>query len=234
MADTSPRQFMSDVKRIYGDESIVYVDVGAYIGDVFISLIKNDIVLEKAFLFEPNPESFKLLQENIKQYTHDAIIVNSAISNNSKDVCLFKQKSMTKVVSSDLESPNSELDKSKIFKINSTSLDDFFHKKSLSKINLLKIDVEGFEINVLKGMVNLLNLEAIDIIYIEVGFDASNNQQTYFADIDFLLRLYGYKIFKIYEQKNEWTRDQLQLRRANIAYISGNFNNVMTWSKKFN
>jgi Lon protease-like protein len=48
-------------------------------------------------------------------------------------------------------------------------------------------------------------------------------QQTYLGDVDRVLQEFGYRIFKIYEQKNEWQKDSPLLRRCNVAYMSAKF-----------
>lgn len=65
----------------------------------------------------------------------------------------------------------------------------------------------------------------------EVGFNRNGTQQTYFGDLDAVLQSYGYRVFKIYEQKNEWIEDSPLLRRCNALYMSGKFSSMYSYSK---
>ena len=61
------------------------------------------------------------------------------------------------------------------------------------------------------------------MIYIELGFNRAGSQQSYFGDIDIRLQDLGYRVFRIYEQRNEWIADSPLLRRCNFAYMSARF-----------
>ena len=77
-----------------------------------------------------------------------------------------------------------------------------FQSKS---IDLLKIDVEGYELNVLQGAVECLKNKKIRFIYLETGLDDRfNSLQSIIAT----LTPFGYQPFGIYEQTAHWTGKQ--------------------------
>ena len=47
-------------------------------------------------------------------------------------------------------------------------LDDYCHSNNINKINLIKIDTQGFEEEVLNGALNLIKENKIDIIELEL------------------------------------------------------------------
>ena len=61
------------------------------------------------------------------------------------------------------------------------------------------------------------------MIYIEAGMEPGGKQQTYYRDIEDLLRGHGYRLFRIYEQVHEWLTDSPLLRRVNLAFMSEAF-----------
>jgi hypothetical protein len=66
-------------------------------------------------------------------------------------------------------------------------LDGFCKIENISAIDLLKIDVEGNELSVLKGASGMIEENAIGAILLECDFNMDDKQHSYFFDIfDFL------------------------------------------------
>lgn len=57
---------------------------------------------------------------------------------------------------------------------------------------LLKIDIEGHELQCLRGMSNLLKARCFNAIIVEAGFDPNDKQHTYFGLIQEFLLQFGY------------------------------------------
>src|SRR5690606_5827164 len=72
---------------------------------------------------------------------------------------------------------------------------------------------------------SLLQTELIDVIYVEAGLDPNNKQQCHYRKIEDFLSAFDYRIFRLYEQKNEWLDDSPLLRRVNVAFMSRRFAN---------
>jgi FkbM family methyltransferase len=214
--ENGQEQFISDVEPFFYGRNVTYVDVGAYNGMTFKAFFRK-LKIREAHLFEPNPHTLKRLLENIKDISIPVLRTYPlAVSKSKRTLKFMKASSMTKEISSDLDNET-------FFEAMSITLDAMTSIFTDGKINILKIDVEGDELYVLKGAKKLLQNNAIDIIYIEAGFDKFTTQQTYFLKIEKFLSKYGYRIFKIYEQVNEWIEDGPVLRRANLAYMSEAF-----------
>ncbi|NML34331.1 FkbM family methyltransferase [Paraburkholderia antibiotica] len=215
-----------DLEMFFTGKAIVYVDVGAYVGGVFLKIkrMAKKFRIHEAHLFEPNPVSYEQLLTNLAGSSGSVVhTYNLAVSESNEANQLVKAGSMTKALSNDVQIKNGPSD---IFVVDCVGLDA---QKSIftdGKINLLKIDVEGKELDVLASARQLLATQSVDILYIEVGFNVSGTQQTYFAEIDRLLQSFGYRVLRIYEQKEEWMSDSPLLRRANIAYMSEKFANA--------
>ena len=69
--------------------------------------------------------------------------------------------------------------------VNIITLESFCKKNKISKIELLKIDTEGYEFSVLKGLKN--NLTKVDVILFEHHYDSSLIKNYKFSDIHNLL-----------------------------------------------
>jgi hypothetical protein len=90
--------------------------------------------------------------------------------------------------------------------------DSYFSSKGLSKIDFLKIDVEGMEGNVLQGFSKTLSQGLIKIIQFEYGMVNISSHFLLKDFYDFLVP-YGYRIGKIYPnfvkfRDYSWWRDE--------------------------
>lgn len=142
----------------------IFYDVGANIG-IYSFFAANRLGKGKVISFEPHASNFSILIENIflNQKGETIIPLNVALGdkNHIQD---FHYKNIEPGSSGSqlLESPvvaMKELDKRvKIKELKSSfSLDRLVEDKVLKMPNLIKIDVDGNELNIVKGMVNILN-----------------------------------------------------------------------------
>lgn len=219
--DADIDNFLNDLAPFLYGRSITYVDVGAYEGMIPLKISKHGkINLREAHLFEPNPESFKRLRDNIQTLKLAKLrLYNQALGSQKSRLKFSSEKSMTRVMPDSASAENHP----NTFVADCTRLDDVSANFTDGRIDLLKIDVEGFEMEVIEGAKELLNDQRVDVVYIEVGFNKSGTQQTYFASLDSRLQDLGYRVFRIYEQMNEWILDSPLLRRCNFAYMSEAF-----------
>lgn len=137
-------RLMQEVKE--GD---TIVDVGAYIGVLTIMMAKKIGNTGKVIAFEPNPQSLVLLKKNIKlnEVSGQVEVCGIAISDANKPLMLTNEGAVSYITSS------TTINNDDFFAIKSKSLDEIFHNR---KIDIVKIDVEGYEANVLSGAKNLL------------------------------------------------------------------------------
>lgn len=166
----------------------VIVDVGANIG-MFSLLFGRYLEGIKIYAIEPVPELFDILKSNLWLYGIDAKCFNYGISN-IKEVSDFSYYPYASVLSGKNTSRNevrqliantasNEIDNEEIEKlVQATSyekkikceflpLSEFIESQRISRINLLKIDVERSEFLVLEG-IRLDQWKIIDQIVIEV------------------------------------------------------------------
>ena len=154
-------------------------DVGSHRGesiDYFIKL-KN---LKKIQSFEPQKDIFLVLKKKYKN--NNKVILNQiALSQNEnyKDFYindlsstsgfsrLNKKSLWLKIKNKILNKKNPIINK---IKIRSLTIDKFIKQKKIKKIDLLKIDTEGHELEVLKGALKTIQEHKVKFILIELHF----------------------------------------------------------------
>jgi len=80
------------------------------------------------------------------------------------------------------------------------TLDDCLAKHNVARLDLLKIDVQGYELNVLKGAAGLLRRHAIKLILTEVLFVSARAQQPTLADLYNYLAPFGFRLAGFYNR----------------------------------
>lgn len=156
-------EFLNALKNNHSDK-FVYFDVGAHIG-TYTDLILERFDAYQGYLFEPAPTTY---QECIKRHG----------DNNSLDIhnlALADQISEMeyRIYADDptrngIAGVSAEGDmKTNIVKVNCTTGDQFYSDHKIKRINLLKIDAEGYDLHVIKGFDQILRDHAIDVIQFE-------------------------------------------------------------------
>lgn len=147
-------------------DNIILFDVGANIGEY--SEILNDIFENSASIhaFEPSGVTFETLKSNLAKpniFAH-----NVGLGSKNETIKLYKQAANSPLASAFQREYNGE-----VFQdfdlVSIKTLDDFCTENKISHIDFLKIDVEGFEMEVLKGATNMINANKIQFIQFEFG-----------------------------------------------------------------
>ena len=71
-------------------------------------------------------------------------------------------------------------------------------KEKITHINILKLDIQGYELKALKGAEDLLRSKKIDLIYTEAYFIQQYHDQPLFPEIAMYLSKFGYQLQDIY------------------------------------
>lgn len=79
------------------------------------------------------------------------------------------------------------------------SLDEYCEERELNFIHVLKLDVQGAELDVLKGASNHLTEGNISLIYTEILFVSQYQGGPDFYELWRYLRRYGYTLFDLYQ-----------------------------------
>lgn len=142
------------------------IHIGAHFGEE-IKLYKNITSLKSVVLFEPDPDSFQILQQNIANSNY--IAYNIALGPQKTKMVLFREES-NNGQSNSLLVPKVHLQQYPHIKFNSfreVEVDLLDNFNLSTDYNMINIDVQGFELEVFKGAVN--TLKNIKYIFCEVN-----------------------------------------------------------------
>lgn len=145
--------------RDHTQKGTVFADIGANIGGYSLFAASYGAVV---YAFEPAPSTFQLLERNIS--------INPSLSDHIHPLQKVVSESEGEAdFTTDLDTVNSMVTRedskarmSNVIKIPSVTLDG-----TLDKVNIMKIDVEGFEKSVLGGAKSLLANKDLEIIVLE-------------------------------------------------------------------
>ncbi len=140
------------------------VDIGAHIGYYSLIAAKQVGPAGKVFSFEPEPKNFNLLSKNARANgSKNIMTLNTALSDTSGTRELYLEK-YNKGHHSFAKNPHSK----EVITVKTETLDEALKQFGSAKIDVLKIDVEGAEPVVLRGMKETIRQSPNMIIFTEV------------------------------------------------------------------
>lgn len=180
--------FLSDLSPLKGYElhyslrkGDIVVDCGAYTGDYTIFAAKKVGPTGRVIAFEPDKKNLKILEKNIRyEKLHNVIVVNKGLWN--KNTSLKFNSSGT--LHSSLEPSQGTLQEVKVVR-----LDDELPKLGFNKIDVLKMDIEGAEIEAVEGAIKTLKKNKVNVMI--ASYHIVDGKRTSYAMEAFLKKI-GY------------------------------------------
>lgn len=143
------------------------IDAGAFTGDTAIPL--SEITEKKVYAFEPFKESYDLLNRNVKDNNIENIIpINKSLGDINGERTLFLAGNNVQGITND---PNIRKHDTEI-KVEETTVDKFVENHELD-VGLISIDVEGAEMDLLKGAIETIKTQK-PILTISIYHKASD------------------------------------------------------------
>jgi FkbM family methyltransferase len=175
----------------------VVIDVGANVGD-YSKLVLDINKSVTVYAFEPHPKTFAKLSDAIR--TNNFHPINAAVSNVDGFLSLYDYEAKEGSSHASLYKEvikNIHHSKAVEYKVRACCLDEFVKSKNIQKIDLLKIDTEGNELNVLRGMSEFIRSEKIEVIHFEFN-EMNVYSRTFFKDFwDMLPRYDFYRLLPL-------------------------------------
>lgn len=184
--ETETYQFIRDTLKV-GDH---FVDVGAYTG--LYTILAEQLGCGKVSSFEPNPAVYNRLVLNIMANNCDDNIITVypyALSDKTHQTVMYVNPAVLLTSGGSLE--HSITRNTKPVPIHSVEFDSI----DFGRVDMVKIDAEGHELSVLKGMVKTIeNYSPYLILEVNVSSELEK-----FVDF---LSPYGYQNIDVFDERN--------------------------------
>jgi len=193
--------YEKEIREYFGLNKGIFIDVGAHIGKYTIMMCKRLDNQSKVIALEPDPDNYKVLLRNI--------LLNDCKDITPLNVGLWKEKDKLNLYGFGNKNTGgrSVVVSTSDFKviIEVDTLDNVLKKLGVKKVDLIKIDVEGAEVEVLEGAKETLkqkpkiifecwsekNLHNIQNILKEYRVNKTAMEGYYFAYVDNAVNRYN-------------------------------------------
>lgn len=165
------------------------VHIGAHYGEEIVEYVNNGI--QNIVLFEPLLDNFNVLKQRVQNL--NANIQGHQIALGSEKKTAVMNLSSNNLESSSLLKPKLHLEHHAHVKFEGTEEVevDILDNYDLGSINFINMDVQGYELEVLKGAVKTLN--QIDYVYCEVNRGEVYENNAMIGEIDEYLGKYKFE-----------------------------------------
>ena len=177
------RPMLEHIVKNYSNGDLI--DIGANIGNhtVFFSKIINNSC--NVHSFEPGDAALSILKDNIDINKSKKVIIHPVALGSLPSKGYLEDWHSTNLGAVRIKSHASDNSK----EVNILTLD--MELQNCTNISVIKIDVEGMELDVLKGAKNILSKHSPDL-YIEAA------KESFFKEIELYLEAYGYQFQKTF------------------------------------
>lgn len=164
----------------------------------------HTIGFEHGLFFEPQPRLFDLLKGKVQHIPHYRALA-CAVGDRDGTATMFTETA-NNGLSSSLRKPKFHLEQYPEIVFNGTlevqtvTLMEVFKTEDISNYNFLNLDVQGFELNVLRGAVAILS--SLDAIYSEVSRKELYEGCALIEQIDSFLSTFGFQ-----RKETDWCGD---------------------------
>ena len=169
------------------------IDIGAHIGDTTLPMALAVGAQGTVLAFDPNPHVFKILQKNADQNRHISNIIPLPYAIAVEEGEYSYASSEASFNNGGISGKNGKFGLGE--KVKGVNLQNFIHTQypEVSKISLIKVDAEGYDIQILKSISKLLDQYKPTLIF-ECFKDLSEQDR---HDLFDYISQKGYKINKM-------------------------------------
>lgn len=172
----------------------IILDIGANIGIYSLMASVKTGNIGKVYSFEPADWAINRLKENIRLNKFENIeVIDKAISDISgiSDFFICDDDAYNSIGNKPMREVR------EVKKVEITTIDDFLSSRSISHVDIIKIDTEGADYLVLKGAKQLLSSSSPPIIFCEYSRKTIDGFHHSLNEFEEYIKGFNYKIFEI-------------------------------------
>jgi FkbM family methyltransferase len=153
-------------RHLQGVAGGVFFDIGANNG-AYSKVLRHLVPAATIYAFEPHPKSFAALQTVLAG--DDAVLVNQALSETPGEMTLYDFAEHDGSTQASLSREAVALFSGNVVehRVTCNTIDGFMAERGIDRIDLLKVDTEGFDLSVLRGARQALAAGRIGTIQFE-------------------------------------------------------------------
>jgi FkbM family methyltransferase len=205
------RHWPFDVLRFSeGKQPTTVFDVGANTG-MTSRYMRKFFPKARIHAFEPVNSTFQLLEKNL---SHDPLIKLNQVALGDRDDVVPIEVDAYSQQSTFIHTANA---KRTLESVTMIQLDSYCKSESVASIGILKMDVQGYECQVIEGAKHLIDDGKISFVYTEVGFREDDKENMPFSTIHKLLSERGFSLSGFYEPWHQGPRKE-KLEFCNALY----------------
>ena len=180
----------------YLRHGMTFFDVGAHFGQYTLMAAKRVRSEGAVHAFEPTAETFLQLEANVRLNGFKQVVMNhAAIYDHAGEMalqaCVTGQGEFNSLGRPILPAK----DVVRIERVRTITIDDYCHAMKIRRIDLMKIDVEGAELHVLRGARELLARQDAPTIVCEFNEQAASNMGSSTRELRAAFETLGYVLF---------------------------------------
>ena len=211
--------WLYDVQRFAGTRDLsVLFDIGANTGQTAYGLVRY-FPSARIYCFEPVKGVFDQLAAVYGRYPKVRCVqkaVGSAPGTATMALRSFSEMNSL-VGAGPAEGLTGEVETVEI-----DTIDSFCKAEGLTHIDLLKMDVQGWELEVLKGAARMIDEGRVRFVFTEVGFRRDEVEMVHFSPINDTLERKGFRFCGLYSQFR-WGIHKQFVSFANALYVNVDF-----------
>ena len=183
-----------DLQRFLPAPVTTIIDGGANVGKTALRFARY-FNAATVHAFEPVSTTFEILEKSVKAHPRIAC----------RKLALGDQAAELRISLSDNSELNSLLNPAAApgaansETVHVVRLDEYAEAQGLTRIDVLKLDLEGYELAALRGAGRLFERGVIQAVYSECGFVSNDRLKTSFGDLNETIQAHGFRFAGFYQ-----------------------------------
>lgn len=195
-------ELVSSIKPIIKNSKVIF-DIGANAG-YFSKEIFEAGFSGRVILFEPIPNLMSIAVKTLSSFINEKIFINGALGEETGEIEMFlpNDSNLGWITAVGKKTQNQKSIKANVF--------DTSYFVNLFEPDFIKIDVEGYEVFVLRPFVKMITNDYNPIFLVELGWGVSNPNWNEFIKVVNSFYLKGYKFYYAKNPNKEIVFQQLE------------------------